>query len=68
MPKLDGILDEIEELELDDQEVLLDVLKNRVVEHRRHKIAIRAQEAFYNASSGKSTTGSFEQLWADLND
>jgi hypothetical protein len=58
----------IEEMELENQEELLNVLTNRVRDHKREQLATRAIEAFSNANSGKSKTGIFEDLWADLND
>jgi hypothetical protein len=67
MPAINSILEKIEELELEDQEELLDVLTNRVRDHRRQQLVTRATEAFSNANSGKSKTGTFEELWADLN-
>ena len=68
MPALNNILNEIEELELDDQEELLGVLEKRVRDHKREKLANRAKEAINNVNSGKSKAGTFEDLWADLND
>jgi len=63
---LDQILDEIASLSLDDQEMLLDILKKRNVEQKRLRIAREVREAQREHKKGLTKRGTVEDLIKDL--
>jgi len=63
---LDQILDEIAALSLDEQEVLLDILKKRYIEQRRLRIARDIREAQREHKKGLTKRGTVEDLMKDL--
>ena len=63
---LDQILDEIASLSLDDQEMLLDILKKRNVEQKRLRIAREVREAQREHKKGLTKRGTVEDLIRDL--
>ncbi|WP_319578341.1 hypothetical protein [uncultured Methanospirillum sp.] len=68
MPVINLLLEEIGELDTDDQEYLLDILQNRLRDKRRSDLASRGKEALLHAQSGSAKTGSFHDLWVNIND
>jgi len=65
---LNKVLEETEHLDLDDREYLLDILSKRLVELRRTEISKRVKEAVTAYKEGNVKSGSFDDLWKDLND
>lgn len=63
---LDQILDEIASLSLDEQETLLDILKRRMVEQKRLRIAREVREAQREHKGGLTKRGTVEDLMKDL--
>ena len=65
-PHLDQILDEIASLSLDEQEMLLDLLKKRNIEQKRLRIAREVREAQREHKKGLTKRGTVEDLIKDL--
>ena len=65
-PHLDQILDEIASLPLDEQEMLLDILKKRNIEQKRLRIAREVKEAQREHKQGLTKRGTIEDLIKDL--
>lgn len=63
---LDQILDEIASLSLDEQEMLLDLLKKRHIEQKRLRIAREVREAQREHKEGLTKRGTVEDLLMDL--
>jgi hypothetical protein len=63
---LDQILDEIGSLSLDEQEMLLDILKKRHIEQKRLRIAREVREAQKEHKKGLTKRGTIEDLMKDL--
>ncbi len=63
---LDQILDEIASLSLDEQEMLLDLLKKRNVEQKRLRIVRDVKEAQREHKKGLTKRGTVEDLMRDL--
>ena len=59
---LDQILDEIASLSLDEQEVLLDILKKRNIEQKRLRVAREVKEA-QRAQEGADQKGHDRGFW-----
>lgn len=63
---LDQILDEIASLSLEDQEVLLNIVKQRHIERKREKILRDSQETMRAYRQGKAKKGTVADLMKDL--
>jgi hypothetical protein len=63
---LDQILDQVSSLSLDDQEILLDLLKKRHIEQKRQRIAREVKEAQREHKKGLTKRGTVEDLMKDL--
>jgi hypothetical protein len=63
---LDQILDEIASLSLDEQEMLIEILKKRHIEQKRLRIAREVREAQREHKQGLTTRGPVEDLIKDL--
>jgi DNA-binding NtrC family response regulator len=63
---LDQILDEIASLSLDEQEMLLDLLKKRHIEQKRLRIVREVREAQREHKRGLTKSGTIEDLIKDL--
>ena len=63
---LDQILDEIASLSLDEQEMLVDILKKRNVEQKRLRVAREVKEAQREHKRGLTKRGTIEDLIKDL--
>jgi hypothetical protein len=60
----DAVLDAVEKLSLDEQEALLDILRHRIVEHRRTELAQNVQDAqqeFRQGGCSPATPGELRQ-------
>ena len=65
-PHLDQILDEIASLSLDEQEMLVDILKKRNIEQKRLRVAREVKEAQREHKKGLTKRGTVENLIKDL--
>ncbi len=65
---VNDVLVKIENLNLEEKEYLSEILSRRLIELRRKAIAKRAKEAEEAYRKGKVKSGSFDDLWNDLND
>ena len=63
---LDLILDEIDSLSLDEQEMLIDILKKRHMEQKRLRIVREVREAQREHKKGLTKRGTVEDLIKDL--
>ena len=63
---LDQILDEIASLSLDEQELLLDLLKKRHIEQKRLRIVREVREAQREHKQGLTKRGIIKDLIRDL--
>lgn len=64
--KINGLVDEFQELSLDDQEYVAEIITKQLLEFRREHLADRIAEARANYKTGKSKSGSFNELMEDL--
>jgi len=53
LTKLDQVLDDVMQLSLEEKEMLSQILKQRIIEHRREQIAIDAQKSLEEFRQGK---------------
>ena len=60
------IVDQIQELDSDSKQELIDLLRARLAEERRHEIARNARMARAEHAQGKLKSGGIEELMADL--
>lgn len=63
---LDQILDEIASLSLEDQEILLNIIKQRHVEKKREQILRDSRETMRAYNKGLAKTGTVADLLKDL--
>jgi hypothetical protein len=63
---LDQVLDKAMQLPLDQQEMLLEILKRRQSERNRHEIANDARASIAEFRAGYTTTQSADEVIADL--
>lgn len=63
---LDQILDEIASLSLEDQEMLLNIIKQRFIEKKRGLILRDSRETMRAYSKGLAKTGTVADLLKDL--
>ena len=66
LPTFDEILDTIDRLPIEQQETLVDVLQKRLIDVRRQQIAQNASEARRLYKAGQLTSGTVDDLMADL--
>ncbi|MDI6755403.1 MAG: hypothetical protein QME78_13545 [Thermodesulfobacteriota bacterium] len=64
--QLDQILDEIASLSLDEQEMLLTIIKQRHIERKRERILRDSRETMRAYKKGLAKTGTVEDLIKDL--
>jgi hypothetical protein len=63
---LDQILDEIALLSLDEQEVLINIIKQRHIERKREQILRDSQETIRAYEKGQAKRGTVDDLLKDL--
>ncbi|MBM4294777.1 MAG: hypothetical protein FJ126_07745 [Deltaproteobacteria bacterium] len=63
---LDRILDEIASLSLEDEEILLNVVKQRHIERKRERILRDSRETMRAYRKGLAKTGTVDDLMKDL--
>lgn len=66
MNKLDKVLDEVVKLSLEEKEMLAQILKQRIIENRREKIAQDAQISLEEFKQGKYQPLTAEKAIKDL--
>jgi len=64
--RLDQVLDSIEELSVDEQEILIDLIRHRLAERRRSAIAANIMQAQAEYQSGKVFRGNVTQIMDEL--
>ena len=60
------ILESIDQLSYEEQEMLTDIIRNRLRERRREEIARHAKETYEALKEGRARTGSINDLKRDL--
>jgi hypothetical protein len=63
---INALVDEFQELPLDDQEYVAEIIAKQLLEFRREHLVDRIAEARANYKTGKSKSGSFDELMEDL--
>ncbi len=63
---INALVDEFQELPLDDQEYVAEIITKQLLEFKREHLADRIAEARVNYKTGKSKSGSFNELMEDL--
>jgi hypothetical protein len=63
---LDEILDRVDEMPLEDQDVLVDLIKNRFKERRREEILANARQTLDEYKKGLTSRGTVSDLLRDL--
>lgn len=63
---LDRILDEIASLSLEDEEILLNIVKQRHIERKRERILRDSRETMRAYRKGLAKTGTVDDLMKDL--
>lgn len=66
MNKLDKVLDEAMELSLEEKEILIQILKQRIIENRREKMALDAQISLNEFRQGNIKPLTAEEAIQDL--
>ena len=64
----DKILEQIDNLSNEDQELLIDVVKKRLIERSRNQIADNIKQAHQEYESNNVIRGSVEDIIRELND
>lgn len=64
--RINSLVDEFQQLPLDDQEYVAKIINKQLLEFRREHLADRVAEARANYKSGKTKSGSFDELMEDL--
>ncbi|MDJ0902153.1 MAG: hypothetical protein QNJ55_25460 [Xenococcus sp. MO_188.B8] len=65
--KFNEILNQIDNLSYADQEMLIDIVKKRLIENRRDEIADNIKQAHQEYKSGNVVRGSVEDIINELN-
>ena len=65
--KFNEILDQIDNLPYADQEMLIDIVKKKLIENRRDEIADNIKKAHQEYKSGNVVRGSVEDIINELN-
>lgn len=60
------ILESIDQLSDEEQEMLTDIIRNRLHERRREEIARNAKETYEALKEGRARTGTIDDLKRDL--
>ena len=65
---IDHILDEVSKYSLNDKELIVGILQNRLIEEKRTAIYREYQEAMSDYKEGRVKVGSVDDLFNTLND
>ena len=63
---LDQMLDNMSKMPLDEQLMLAEIIKKRIIEERRKEIAHNVKESIEEYKSGTAKTGTLDDLIKDL--
>lgn len=63
----DAVLESVEKLSVEDQEVLIDLVRRRLVERRRSEIATNIVKSQEEYQAGQVVRGNVDELMAELN-
>lgn len=66
MMDFSDVLEEIDKLPLDEQELLADIVRKRIAEQRRERIAQDIREAQREYQAGKTTPATPDELMSDI--
>jgi hypothetical protein len=66
MSKINTLLEEFQELALDDQEYVAELINKQLIEFRREHLETRVAEARENYRTGRTKSGSIDDLMEDL--
>ncbi len=64
--KFNEILDKVEKMSLEDQNLVIEILRNRYIEIRREEILKNAQRSLEEYKSGKTSQGKVADLLKDM--
>ncbi|MBI3123122.1 MAG: hypothetical protein HYZ10_01830 [Ignavibacteriales bacterium] len=62
----DNMLDNISKLPADEQLMLAEIIKKRIIEQRRKELADSVKESMIEYNSGKAQTGAVDDLLREL--
>lgn len=62
----DNMLDTVSKLPVEEQLMLAEIIKKRIIEQRRKELAASVKESIEEYKSGKAKTGSLDDLIKDL--
>ena len=65
-PTFAQAIDVVEELSLDDQEALVDVIRNRIREQRRQQLMDEVRQAEQEIADGKAKAVAVDELMAEI--
>lgn len=65
--KLNQVLESVEELSIEDQEMLVDLIRKRLIERRRDEMAQNIVQAQKDYEAGNVFRGTIDEVIADLN-
>jgi len=65
--KIEAVLSEISKYSLEDKEIVLDLLKKRLIDERREEIYRDYERSRKNYKKGKVKRGKTEVLWNSVN-
>ena len=63
---LDEILDRVDEMPLEDQNILVELMRNRYIEKRREEILANARQTLKEHEKGLTSKGTVSDLIRDL--
>lgn len=66
VPHFEAVLESVEALSVEEQEVLIDLVRRRLVERRRTEIAANIAKAQEEYQAGKVRRGTVDELIAEL--
>ncbi|MBW4675057.1 MAG: hypothetical protein KME52_13825 [Desmonostoc geniculatum HA4340-LM1] len=64
--RLDRVLESVEDLSIDEQEVLIELIRHRLAERRRSEIAANITQAQVEYQTGKVFRGTVNQIMDEL--
>ena len=63
---LDQMLDRISKMPIDEQLMLAEIIKKRIIEEKRKELANSVKESLEEYKNGKAKTGTIDDLITDL--
>jgi hypothetical protein len=67
-PHFEALLESVEALSVEEQEILIDLVRRRLVERRRAEIAANIAKAQAEYQAGQMCRGTVDELMAKLNE